>query len=100
MRPIDCLRLAARFRRGLVVQPTLLVTPTPVLLQKAGAGPETCFPTLSVPGLKTTSRKSSFLNIPNCETLKVRWSARALDTLRFLVLGHPCTGCSGREPRP
>ena len=97
-RPIDCLRLAARFRRGLVVQATLMVTPTPVLPQKAGAGPGTCFPTLSVPGLKTTSRKSSFLNIPNCETLKVRWNARALDTLRFLAQGQPCMGFSGREP--
>ena len=45
-----------------------VVHPTPVLLQKAGAGPGTCFSTLSVPGLKTTSRKSSFLNIPNCVT--------------------------------
>ena len=48
--------------------PSIMVHPTPVLLQKAGAGPGTCFSTLSVPGLKTTSKKSSFLNIPNCET--------------------------------
>ena len=61
-RPIDCLRLAARF--GVAEW----FTPTPVLPQKSGAGPGACFPTLSVPGLKTTLKESSFRNIPNCET--------------------------------
>ena len=49
--------------RGLV-----LITLTLVLPQNAGAGPEACYPTLSEPGLKTISKKSSFRNFPNCET--------------------------------
>ena len=70
-------------------------TLTPVLLHEAGAGPGARFSTLSVPGSKTTLNESSFRNIPNCVTLKVRWSERERCMLPCQDQGQLCMGFSG-----
>ena len=74
----------------------------PVSPHEAEAGPRPHFSTLSVPGSKTTSNRSSFLSIPNCVRLSVCSNGRGFVCFAvriglgdLWVVCFPCFSCEG-----
>ena len=60
---------------------------------EAGAGPRPRFSTSSVPGLKTTSNRSSFRSIPNCARSSVCSNGPGRRMPRFPARDRPFTDC-------